>query len=61
MADGPAERGPNLGQPALRLNRIENGSIVKALGQRTTQVNEMEILQVGLHPFGYHGNPEGAG
>jgi hypothetical protein len=61
MADGPAERGPNLGQPTLSLNGTKNGSIVKALGQSTTQDDQMGILQGGLHPFGHHGNAEGAG
>jgi hypothetical protein len=32
MADGRAERGTKLGYPALRLNGIENSSIMKALG-----------------------------
>jgi hypothetical protein len=60
MADGPVERGPNLGQPALRLHGIETSSIVKALGQGTTQLDQMGILQCGLHTFGHHNDAEGA-
>jgi len=32
MADRPAERAPDLREPALRLNGIKNSSIAKALG-----------------------------
>jgi hypothetical protein len=54
MADRPAERGPDLREPTLRLNWIKNSPIVKALGEGTTQLDQMGILQGGLHPFGHH-------
>jgi hypothetical protein len=44
MADGPAAR----------------GSLVKALGPGTTQLNQRGILQSGLHRLGHHGDAKGA-
>jgi len=61
MNDGPAGRGPILGEQAFRLSRVENVAVKEALGPGTTQGGQAGILQCGLHAFSHHSDPEGVG
>jgi len=61
MNDGPAGRGPILGEQAFRLSRVENVAVIEALGPGTTQDGQAGILQCGLHSFGHHSDPKGVG
>jgi hypothetical protein len=48
-------------EPSFRRDRIENTSVIKALGSGTTQGDQMAILELGFHPFRHHRDAKGSG